>query len=382
MTDLAAQDLMQSAPRPLCAYAQCRHLTYPHSNGFADGGRSLILAQTDAMGCALWKHDLVSGEERRLAAWPRSACIGDMLWFDVARNANQLVVVLGNILYLIDLNQSTPSPVPVYQNTVEADANLVPLPSISADGTRVILGRRSGLNGNASVDLIEVSTTNGRSCVLAHFDWPANHFHFCPADENWIGLCHEGPAPQISDRVWAWHAQNAPKGRSLFNNAAARLAVGHERWAFHAPCVYLVAYGESPGGPRGIYRLSDKQSPLHASPYLLSEGNRDWHVCPSQCGRWLVVDTTGPHDAPGRGWENADNTSDVILVDATTGRRRFMARSRFCRDYHLHPHPVFSPDGKVIFFNEAGPDGGHRVSSIPNVWSGAEVDIYSTCPYS
>ncbi len=103
------------------------------------------------------------------------------------------------------------------------------------------------------------------------------------------------------------------------------------------------------------------------SPRLISEGNRDWHVSPSHCGRWLVIDTTGPHDAPGRGWENAADISDILLIDTATGSRQFLARSRLRNDCHLHPHPIFSPDGSTIFYNESAPDTtGHRVLSVSN----------------
>ncbi|EIP98260.1 hypothetical protein OpiT1DRAFT_02713 [Opitutaceae bacterium TAV1] len=363
----------QPRPRTLCAFAQRRYLTYPHANGFADGGRSLVFGQRDTNEYSLWKHDLVTGAERHISTWPRALCPGDMLWFDIARHVNRLAVVTKNTLHIIDLGYPGSAPVPVYRPSTAA--TLIPLPSITADGTRVILGQRTGINGHATIDLIEISLPPPArlTCSILHppprplarFDWPANHFHLCPADETWIGLCHEGPALQVAARVWAWHAQHAPRGRPLFDNAAAGLAIGHERWAFHSPCTYAVAYGESPREPRGVYQIFNDARPAR----LISEGNRDWHVSPSHCGRWLVIDTTGPHDAPGRGWENAASISDILLIDTATGRRHFLARSRLRHDCHLHPHPVFSPDGSTIFYNESSPDAtGHRVLSISNPW--------------
>ncbi len=84
-------------------------------------------------------------------------------------------------------------------------------------------------------------------------------------------------------------------------------------------------------------------------------------------GRWAVVDTTGPWDRPGKSWENAEDISDIVLLDMKTGERHFLARSRQYMRHPRHPHPVFSPDGSTIFFNESSPDTtSNRVLRMPN----------------
>ena len=88
----------------------------------------------------------------------------------------------------------------------------------------------------------------------------------------------------------------------------------------------------------------------------------------SRDGKFIAIDTSGPHDLPGRGWENANQTSDVLLLNVETGEERWLARTRL--DKHpSHPHPTFSPDGKYILFNEAIlQTGGNRIKLVENPW--------------
>ncbi len=89
------------------------------------------------------------------------------------------------------------------------------------------------------------------------------------------------------------------------------LHFGHERWAHHAVGAVVVAYGVSPAEPRGLYWTS----PDDPSGRLLSRGDRYWHCDVSRDGTLAVVDTTGPADRPGKGWDGADSIADVLLVD-------------------------------------------------------------------
>ena len=195
--------------------------------------------------------------------------------------------------------------------------------------------------------------------------------HFCPHDDGWIGFCREGATETVFDRVWGWHALHAPEGCVLFDQRSEEpgnlLCVGHERWCFHDTSALVVAYGVSPGGPRGLYELYADNRPQR----LVSQGDRDWHCSPSQDGRWAVVDTSGPHDAPGRGWENSAangiRVSDILIIDMASGERRCLAR-------HVawggeHPHPIFCPDGAEIFYNERdlATDKNH-IMRVSNPW--------------
>ncbi|AHF89594.1 hypothetical protein OPIT5_04430 [Opitutaceae bacterium TAV5] len=343
-------------PEAIDEFSRRRYLTYPHANGFAGGGRFLVLGQQETTGFSLWRCDLSTGEEQRLGVLPADVA-GDPLWFDIALRSGRLVTVTNNEVWCCDVLRPG-SADRIYREEAPG-ACLQSLPSISADGERVLVVRRTGDNHA----VMEITTITGQARVLFSVPWHAGHVHFSPCDETWIGFCHEGRADAITDRVQAWHAHQAPEGMCLLDQRPAGLWLGHERWAFHAPTVLVVAYGGSPGKPRGVYELFHDRRP----PRLVSEGDRDWHVNVSRDGRWAVVDTTGPHDRPGRGWEEAENISDVLLIDLVTGRRTFLARSRRGANHPRHPHPVFSPDGETVFYNETAPDGDAvRVMRVGN----------------
>lgn len=357
---LNSNSTMGEQTRPLSDFSQRLYLTYPHANGFA--GPGLVLGQREAEECRLWLHDLETGENRLLKAWPRNLCRGDMLWFDVSAESNFLIAVADNAVWRIGLDVHKPEAALVYREPTTSGHVLIPLPSLSRNGHRVMVGRRLT---NHACEVLSIDTESGKCVRLASLPGDSNHFHLCPGDESWLGYCREGPAESVGVRVWGWHATMAPLGRPLLDNGALGLHMGHERWAFHGASVFAVAYGSSPRGPRGVYEMFPDGRP----PCLVSEGDRDWHVGASQDGRWLVVDTTGPHDASGRGWDGAGAVSDILAIEAATGRRRFAARSRRISGFHCHPHPVFSPDGRTIFFNEAAPDdNGHRVIVVSNPW--------------
>jgi hypothetical protein len=136
----------------------------------------------------------------------------------------------------------------------------------------------------------------------------------------------------IPDRVNGYHPTLAPSGRCLFDQQSDEpgqlLAVGHERWCFDDASCIAVAYGESPAGPRGIYQIAvDPAEPAR----LIGQSDRDWHCNVNRDGKHMVVDTSGPSDEPGCGWENARNISDIVYLNPATGQRTFLAMGVFQR---------------------------------------------------
>lgn len=346
---------MSNRPVPSAVGKDGCYLTYPHANGFAEG--ALILGRVEGWRASIWK--IQESTEHCLCDFDISGEREPLLWFDVAFEADRLVTVAQGAVWCFDLNKSDGGREIFRPKSGEEITN--GLVSVTADGTRALIGLRCG--DGYSVGCVDVAS--GQCRVLCEFPWFANHFHFCPFDEDWIGLCHEGPCEQIEDRVWAWHEKLAPEGRCLFpqhwGDARRELNVGHERWHFHAASASVVAYGAGCGEPRGIYEVT-----VGGNTRLVSPGDRDLHVNVSRDGRWLVADTSGPHDRPGKGWENAEGISDILLIDPRDGSRRWLARTRLHARHPWHPHPVFSPDGRYIYFNEAMlPDGG-RVMRVAN----------------
>lgn len=322
---------------------------------------------------SLIKHDLLTGEEVVICSIPwlekteRSIWVdvsekAKSLWVHVAEEANLAVTVVENSVWIYDLNQPGKS-----RKLFSAPVGyfLHGLPGITSKGDRVVVVAQQ--TGHSVGWLIDVESGEGHPFIEQN--WMADHFHFCPHDENWIGFSHEGACDTVPDRMWGWHPTLAPEGKCIFNQQSDDpqhpLCVGHERWCFHETFALVVAYGESVVGPRGLYEIFPDGRPAR----LVSQGDRDWHCNVSRDGRWAVVDTAGPHDMPGKGWEGVNGESDIVLVEMKSGARTFLAHSRSGKG-QAHPHPVFSPDGRWIYFNKVNDAGtAYRVEKVENPFS-------------
>jgi hypothetical protein len=260
----------------------------------------------------------------------------------------------GRILTL-DLSDAAPAPRVI--RTALDDAAFDGLVSISPDGARIAAIEVRG--DNRTLLLIDAQSGAVEHSTALHGH--ANHVQLSPADPTWAGFSHEGPAGSIADRMWGVHPHLAPHGISLFDqralssDAGTPLQAGHERWMFHRPGAIIVAYGEGPA-PRGVWEV-----PLDAEPRLISAGDRDWHCGISRDGTRVVVDTTGPADAPGKGWAEAGDRSSIVVIDAATGARTVIAETRFA-PHPFHPHPAFTPDGTQVVHNHIDQQGRRGVA--------------------
>lgn len=353
---------MSPIPTLISEFSQNRYLTYPHANGFADHGNALVLGELQENTINLWKIDIATRSETLICSFPREPEPEKLLWFDISLESNRLVTVAQNVVWLFELDDIPKGGVELFRASPGCIVH--PLPSLSNDGRRLIVGHYT--EGRHVAILINVGDRTVKR--LFEHPWFANHFHFCPYNEDWIGYCHEGDADTVRDRVWAWHAELAPLGIPLFDQTASGMAVGHERWNFHTTSALGIAYGVSSSIPGGLFEFFPDARP----PRLVSAGDRDWHVGVSRDGRWAALDTTGPHDVPGYRWTAAADISDVLLVDMNTGERTFLARSRQYMRHPRHPHPTFNLDGSAIYYNESSPDASrNRVLMITNpAWDG------------
>ena len=333
----------------LSDFAENLSIGYPHSNAFAGQGRTLILGHRTEEEVSLWSFELASGERRELCCFRRETQPEAQLWSDVALDVDRLVTIADNAVWVIDL--AAPGTPRLLYRAAGVD-RIHPMPGIRRDGRKIVCALYTPEHSCA----LELDADTGASEILFRQSWWANHLHYCPFDPEWIGFSHEGRYYDVLDRVWGWHRHEAPAGRCLFDQMEQQLArtlyVGHERWSFHDRSVLIVAYGDSPGEPLGIYEAFTDGRPQR----LVSGGDRDMHLDVSRDGRWVVVDTSGPYDLPGKGWENANQRSDILVIDRQSGERRFVAHTRITQ-HPSHPHPVFSPDGSRLYFNEAESDG-------------------------
>ena len=75
-------------------------------------------------------------------------------------------------------------------------------------------------------------------------------------------------------------------------------------------------------------------------PDVIADGEHFWHSASSFDGKWIVSDTLGPD-------------TGIKLVSVATGRFATLCQSRSGngKPDWTHPHPAFSPDGKMVVFN-------------------------------
>lgn len=346
-----------SAPRILLddSYA-----TYPHSNGYYAKGKRVALGRADGVNEIVGVNIDGTGDpevllpaaffaaeaEAPTGPWSPEAPQNAVPWFDVALEAQTLVCAWGGVLSHVELAAQKRVPRVAYR--ARDGWALDGLTSVTADGrTAVISESRDG-----EYRALLLNLENGATTEIVRHPWHANHFHFVPADESWVGYSHEGSSTALEDRLWAWNARQAPEGRAVVDQRAlsdipgVAVALGHERWMFHDVGAVVIGYGESLAGPRGVYE-SYVDGRL---PRLVSPGERDWHCGISRDGSRIVVDTTGPAHAPGRGWADAGNASTIVLIDAATGARRELASTGFIA-HPYHPHPSFTPDNTSVVFN-------------------------------
>ena len=345
-------------PKPIeiTSYEKNRFLAYPHSNGFADGGASLLAGEFDGQEYSLVRIDLATGRDTGRFPFPIKRLSHSLPTFEIARGTNRLFIADDGALWMSRLDEQV-EPELVYRGPI----SLFEIVSASADGSRVAGFAKTG----DCYCGVQIDVSTGSATTLFTHPWWVGHVHYGPFDESLIGYCHEGKTEETSDRVWL-HSENG--NRCLFDqhwdDLSTRLSVGHERWAFHDASVVLIAYGVSIGTPRGVYEsFADGRMSR-----LISMGDRDFHLDISRDGRWIVVDTTGPYDLPGKGWENAGIASDILLIDRASGARELLARST---EHHTtsHAHPVFSPDGRWIFYHQTNDAiTNWRVMKVKNPW--------------
>ncbi|WP_028547398.1 oligogalacturonate lyase family protein [Paenibacillus sp. UNC451MF] len=89
---------------------------------------------------------------------------------------------------------------------------------------------------------------------------------------------------------------------------------------------------------------------LEEAPEMFVNGEHYWHGSCSMDGQWMVSDTNWPDHG-------------IHILNTSTKKHRVLCypNSSSCHPQWTHPHPSFSPDGKMVVYNS-------DVSGIPNVY--------------
>ncbi|MFE5320837.1 oligogalacturonate lyase family protein [Paenibacillus sp. NPDC056579] len=93
-----------------------------------------------------------------------------------------------------------------------------------------------------------------------------------------------------------------------------------------------------------------------AAPEMYVHGEHYWHASSSMDGQWMVSDTNWPDHG-------------IHLLNVATKKHKVLCypNSSSCHPQWTHPHPSFSPDGKMVVYNS-------DVTGIPHIYLAAIPD--------
>lgn len=335
------------------------YFAYPHSNGFLTNSGNPVVGQRGGKQVRLHEWDFRSGAMRPIL----TTSITDMYW-DISEQDDRLFLIRQK-REIVSINAASKDRKQDYAVHYSSDHDLESLISVSRKARKILYAfeRPNGEVRDGKVAYIcELDIASGRSTELCQLPFDADHQHYCPHDESWIGFSHEGDVDKLLDRVWGLNRAD-PRGKceQLWNQKIGTeiLFCGHERWAYHTTGALVVAYRHSPGRPRGLYFVD----PVQKANVLISASDYDWHCNLDRRGRFAVVDTLPP--AQKLREDDGRLISDIVVIDMKTGARHWVARSHADPHGHpYHPHPHFTPDGKCVVFNDFGHDGFGRASRV------------------
>lgn len=340
---LGARPAEAAAPIYLSGFARNRYFAYSHNNAFFAGGRKVVLGQRDGPGKAsLWARDFLTGINTKIADF-EVPVTRDYIYYDVSDDGRLLVASDLTTLWAIDLTAATPTRRRLY--TAPPGNELDRLASVRFDAGAVLTGYRP-IDATKPGTAVRVRVSDGRATQIFTKAFGITHLQYSPKDVSWIGFA---PGQGARSKVWGYNRLLAPGGRLLWDQMGAdgrELLVGHTVWCRHALSALTVAYGSSPGSPRGLYEVR-----VDGGVRLVQEADDYSHCNVSRDGRRAVVDTDG---------------GGIVLVDMVgLVPPRLLARTR-CLTHPAHPHPAFTPDGsKVIFTDTEAATGRTRVAMIP-----------------
>lgn len=357
----------------ITGYDTTAYVTYMHQNGYFQGCRYFACRQSLTLGGPNYLHvyDRVTETSFRV---PDRAPDREMLggYLDVSRstglllNAETPTQALRDStrprIWAYDLNEhlATGSSIWVQIYQVPVGATIADTAaSINAAGTHIALSELYGppaspeIPGDQISKIVKVDIATGRRDVLVERETLHNHVHFCPYDEDWIVFSREGDSTLHKERVWAHHPVHAPSGANVVPQILSSgqvLRLSHERASWNAATVVVVNYEN----PRGVWRGFLDGS----EPELLANGRFE-HCDVSRDGRFVVVDTSLTGSA--MSIQVIDTTGQIPITTVVPDTNRGV-------DHPRHNHPIFSPDGRYVLFNDPDPAdvnaGGLRIGIV------------------
>lgn len=321
------------------------YFTYPHENGFWQpdgeaGGWVLVVVNKQKDGKL--RFDRFDPKPAIPVTRPLLVTEGMRVYYTVANPS-------GLVYYTRQTNSSGTPPSKIYEGDLRTGKNRLVYEApvgwqisqscnLTNDGA-FVFARIYNIKDNTDNRILRINVTSGATETIISPPFPTDHIHCSPFDNNWVLYCKDDKSYE-SLRMWAWHAAEAPKGRSLFSQKDEQgrsLYNGHEVAYHHRLGAATVVFRHSPGQPAGLYEINFDGTFRCVSPNTTLPA---WHCNVSRDGRWAVIDT-----------QEAGGVSHIYAVNFATGARQLLARTS-ATDHPWHPHPHISPDDKWVVFND------------------------------
>jgi hypothetical protein len=209
--------------------------------------------------------------------------------------------------------------------------------TVSAEGRNFLIDARVGRESIIGA----LPLDGGDFDLWNRYDRNYNHGQFSPTDPELAMLAEDhitdpitGLTHRYTDRLWLQR-----KGEPIRPIFPEPTLCTHEWWHADGRHVYVV---NAPGGrPEATYKIDI------ATREVQRVAAWHWHAHDFDRGRWFVGDRRGEfyRGCPSSVWfVNAETGQEVAIV---SDNPEFFTPGR---QYHIDPHPRFSPDGSWVVF--------------------------------
>lgn len=178
-------------------------------------------------------------------------------------------------------------------------------------------------------------TTDGKEADIIFKSHSITHTQIEPSEGKVIAFQY-GP-DEKNRNIWLIDSD----GRNL-RPLELRYGNGHWMWLGHTKRIISNMEKEI----QGIYAMAEDET----EPEVIAEGQHFWHSASSRDGKWIISDTNWP-----------DNGLFLINVKTKKIAKLCSPDSSSCHPQWTHPHPSFSPDGKMVVYNS-------DVDGIPHIY--------------
>ncbi len=199
--------------------------------------------------------------------------------------------------------------------------------SISADGKSFVTGRRMLNKRNV---ILHYDIPNLKGSVLYEHPTGAAHVQFDPYTSERIAFCTAGD--ERHRNIWTLK-RDGTDGRILnleFGN-------GHFAWLRKTDASKEIVVMSNTTSPRGAIKYCGVNE---KDEKIIAQGKNFWHASPSKDGKWIVADSNWPDEG-------------IYIIQVSTGKMKSLCYPKSSEGHAqwTHPHPFFSPDGKMVVFN-------------------------------